>query len=251
MKKTIFLFLLMVLSFPFCASADNYVRGDVDHDGNVGIADVAGLIDYLLMGTWNEDYHEYVDLGLPSGTLWATMNIGAFAPYDYGDYFAWGETGPKPSYEWATYKWCNGSSESLTKYCTDSDYGTVDNKTELELEDDAAYVNWGPSWRTPTAEQMQELIDNCDWLNCTIHGVWCQVITGPNGNTMILPVAGYRNDAAYVGASSMCDYWLRTLNSDSRPDLARSLHTIDTYISCVTDARYKGCSVRAVRVPQE
>ena len=251
MKKTIFLFLLMVLSFPFCASADNYVRGDVDHDGNVGIADVAGLIDYLLMGTWNEDNHEYVDLGLPSGTLWATMNIGAFAPYDYGDYFAWGEIGPKPSYAWATYKWCNGSSDSLTKYCTDSDYGTIDNKAELEPEDDAAYVNWGPSWRTPTIDQMQELIDNCTWEKTTIHGVWCQVITGPNGNTMYLPVAGYRNDAAYAGAGDMCCYWSRTLLYLSSPVIASSLRTIVTDVSCGTDARYKGCSVRAVRVSQE
>lgn len=252
MRKTIYFFVVMMLSMPVCASANSYIRGDVDRNGKVGISDVTDLIDFLLYGTWNEDEHEYVDLGLPSGTLWATMNIGAFAPYDYGDYFAWGETGPKPSYEWATYMWYDDGSESLTKYCTESNYGTVDNKTELELEDDAAYVNWGPSWRTPTIEQLQELIDNCDWLMCTIHGVWCQVITGPNGNTLCLPVAGSRNDAAYVGASSTCCYWSRTLYTlNSIPTLANSLHGIDTHLSCGTNNRQKGCSVRAVRVSQD
>ena len=77
--------------------------------------------------------HEYVDLGLPSGLLWATCNVGADSPDDYGDYFAWGETETKSDYDWDTYKWCNGSENTLTKYCTKSSYGTVDNKTVLEM----------------------------------------------------------------------------------------------------------------------
>ena len=122
-------------------------RGDVDGDGKVGIADVTALIDYLLSGTWGDessDAHEWVDLGLPSGTLWATTNIGATNPEDYGDYFAWGETEPKDVYDWSTYKWCNGSNTTLTKYCTSSSYGYIgftDGKTELDAGDDAAYVN--------------------------------------------------------------------------------------------------------------
>ena len=86
--------------------------------------------------------HEYVDLGLPSGTLWATCNVGANSPEEYGNHFAWGETTPKEFYSWGTYKWCNGTANSLTKYCYDSKWGTVDNNIELVHEDDAAHVNW-------------------------------------------------------------------------------------------------------------
>ena len=81
-----------------------------------------------------------VDLGLPSGTLWADRNIGADSPEGYGDYFAWGETRPKSTYSWSTYKYCKGSYDTMTKYCTDSSRGTVDNKTVLEAADDAAIV---------------------------------------------------------------------------------------------------------------
>ena len=149
-----------------------YPRGDVNYDGQVSIADATCLIDYLLNGYWPEDpvtppdTHEYVDLGLPSGTLWATMNIGANAPGESGDYFAWGETEPKDYYDWTTYKWCNSTSSGVIKYCTNSSdghNGFTDGKTELDPADDAAYVNWGHSWRMPTMEQIQELVENCSW----------------------------------------------------------------------------------------
>jgi len=106
--------------------------------------------------------HEYVDLGLPSGTLWATCNVGATTPEGYGDYFAWGETTPKETYNWMTYKWGSGNESDgwlyreLTKYCSDSTYGLYgfhDNLTELLPEDDAATANWGNGWRTPTRAQ--------------------------------------------------------------------------------------------------
>ena len=106
--------------------------------------------------------HEYVDLGLPSGLKWATCNVGADSPEKYGDYFAWGETKAKSCYDWSTYKWCNGSNSTLTKYNTNSEYGTdPDNKTVLEPEDDAAYVNLGGGWRMPTQGDWQELKDKC------------------------------------------------------------------------------------------
>ena len=123
------------------------------------------LIDYLLNGTWPDD-HEWVDLGLPSGTLWATCNVGADRPGDFGDYFAWGETTPKQSYSWENYKWCYGYSSTLIKYCTNSSFGYngfVDNKNELDPEDDAAYANWGPSWRMPTYDQTARLYEVLAW----------------------------------------------------------------------------------------
>ena len=99
--------------------------------------------------------HEYVDLGLPSGTLWATCNVGADTPESYGDYFAWGETEPKTTYDWSTYKYCVGEYDRLTKYCSDTTYGYngfTDNLYVLQLSDDAASVNWGEGWRMVSEE---------------------------------------------------------------------------------------------------
>ena len=134
---------------------------DTNRDGKVDIEDVTAVVNYILGIQPEEpvDTHEYVDLGLPSGTLWATTNVGAEKPEDYGLYFAWGETTGYTGdtndgylFDWASYKWCNGDYNQLTKYCYDisSGYnGFTDTLTELEPEDDAAYVNWGPDWRMP------------------------------------------------------------------------------------------------------
>ena len=166
MKKiSLLLVVSLLMCCPLAANAQDYSRGDVNHDGNVSISDVTCLIDYLLNGTWPDD-HEWVDLDLPSGTLWATCNVGADRPGDFGDYFAWGETTPKQSYSWENYKWCYGYSSTLIKYCTNSSFGYngfVDNKNELDPEDDAAYANWGPSWRMPTYDQAARLYEVLAW----------------------------------------------------------------------------------------
>ena len=232
-------------------------EGDVDQDGLVNISDVTSLIDYLLSGSWPDDpvtppdEGDWVDLGLPSGTIWATRNVGASVPEDYGDYFAWGETAPKSYYDWGTYKWCNGSYYTLTKYCTQSGYGYngfVDNKTELDPEDDAAYVNWGPSWRMPTAEQQIELYEKCSSVWTTQNGVYGQLVTGPNGNTMFLPAAGDRWHGS-LNAGSGGDYWSRTLVG-SNPYSAWHLYFSSGHWGYWNDSynRYFGFTVRAVRV---
>ena len=191
-------------------------EGDVNQNGTVDISDVTCLIDYLLQGTWPDepvtppDDHEYVDLGLPSGTLWATMNIGANAPEEFGDYFAWGETEPKDDYSWTTYKWCEGTSESMTKYCCVDFSGTVDGKSELDPEDDAAYVNWGEDWRMPTYEQVMELLNNCTWTMTTVNGVSGRLVTGPNGNTMFMPIPGFRIHEE-LKDPSWAYYWTREI----------------------------------------
>ena len=197
------------------------------------------------------DTHEWVDLGLPSGTLWATCNVGASAPEEYGDYFAWGETEPKETYTWETYKWCKGNEESLTKYCTDNSLGYkgfVDNKTELDPKDDAAYVNWGPKWRMPTKDQLEELKTKCTWTLTTRNGVNGMLVNGPNGNTIFLPAAGGHWFIWFDAVGSDGTYWSRTLSTDN---------AIDTYYLSFSRAVYYGCdyrvfgkSVRAVRVPQ-
>ncbi|MBR1788796.1 MAG: Ig-like domain-containing protein, partial [Bacteroidaceae bacterium] len=196
--------------------------------------------------------HEYVDLGLPSGTLWATHNIGATNPEDYGDYFAWGETegynSGKTDFDWSTYKYCNGDYNKLTKYCNSSGFGTVDNKTELEFSDDAAYVNWGINWRMPSIGQFSELINSSytttTWT--TVNGVYGRKITSKsNGNSIFLPAAGCRDDTSLIYAGSYGLYWSRTLDT-SYPHYARSLDFNSSNIYTRYNSRYYGRSVRPV-----
>ena len=161
-----------------------------------------------------ENGHEYVDLGL--SVKWATCNVGANSPEDYGDYFAWGETEPKTTYSWSTYKYCNGTYKTITKYCTKSSYGTVDNKTTLELSDDAAHVNWGGKWRMPTRAEQDELRDtnNCTWTWTTQNGVKGYKVTSKkNGNSIFLPAAGSRDDDYLFDAGSGGGYWSSSLNT--------------------------------------
>ena len=218
------------------------------------------LINYLLTGTWPDDpvtppdEHEWVDLGLPSGTLWATCNVGANTPEEYGDYFAWGETTPKDTCEWRTYKWCNGTDSTLTKYCNNSDYGYngfVDNKMELDPEDDAAYVNWGPSWRMPTKEQVEELMANCTWEWTLLNGKWGHLGTGPNGNTLFLRDTGYLMHYYFCIRGDEVDIKSRTLDS-SNPQKYYSQFFYQNYIASEVEGmeRDLGVTVRAVRVTE-
>ena len=158
--------------------------------------------------------HEYVDLGLPSGLKWATCNVGAEKPEDYGDYFAWGETKPQIDnrYSWESYKWVIISISKLTKYCADSSYGTVDGKTVLDPEDDAARANWGGDWRMPTVAEIEELQDNCMGAWTTQDGVKGYKVTSKkNGNSIFLPAAGYRwnDELGYAGSNG--SYWSSSL----------------------------------------
>ena len=176
-----------------------------------GTAYVYTLTDGEKFGTTVPKYA--VDLGLPSGTLWADRNVGADAPEAYGDHFAWGETEVKQCYSWNTYKWCNGTSSTLTKYCTSSVYGTVDHKTVLDLDDDAAYVNMGTEWRMPTVEEQQELTRNCTYTKTTQNGVNGYKVTGPNGNSIFFPAAGYSDDEYCLNVGKDHNYWASSLYS--------------------------------------
>lgn len=221
---------------------------DVNGDGEINITDINKIINIIIASTAAEE-HECVDLGLPSGTLWATCNIGAEYPYENGDYFAWGETAPKRVYDWGTYKWWNSTDNSLTKYCTNGDYGTVDNKTELDPEDDAAYVNWGPSWRMPTLTQIQELYDysSGEWM--TMDGVEGWLVTGPNGNTMFLPAAGSFEIEWIEDVGTYGNYWTRNLYRSSVNASELRLFNIDRVGWQINFYyRSRGRSVRAVRV---
>lgn len=227
------------------------VACDVNGDGMVTAADVTALYN-IILGNESQG-HEWVDLGLPSGTLWATMNIGASSPEECGDYFAWGETAPKGVYDWTTYSWSNGSASMLTKYCENSSFGFngfVDYKTELDPEDDAAAANWGAEWRMPSVEQVQELVENCSAQWTTLNGVYGMLFTGSNGATLFLPVTGER-DGSELKYTNDGLYWLRTLKptySWSAYHLYVGPRAVNWYDDCFY--RSTGLTVRAVRASQ-
>ncbi len=157
---------------------------------------------------YNNGY-KCVDLGL--SVNWATMNVGANAPEEYGDYFAWGETTAKSTYTWENYKWCKGSEYTMTKYCTDSRYGTVDDKSVLDPEDDAAHVNWGGTWRMPTYDELNELMTKCTWTWTTQNSVDGYKVVGSNGNSIFLPAAGYRYKSSLYLVGYDGGYWSSSL----------------------------------------
>lgn len=169
---------------------------------------------------------EVVDLGL--SVNWASFNLGASRPEEYGNYYAWGETEPKSEYYWSTYTWGNGRYD-MTKYCTDSSYGRdgfTDGKTSLDPEDEAAHVALGGSWRMPTQSEIDELADNCTWEWTSVNDVYGHKVTGPNGNSIFLPAAGYRQGSV-KGAGSEGNYWSSSLNT-SAPFCAQSLYFSST-----------------------
>ena len=166
---------------------------------------------------------EAIDLGL--SVKWASWNVGASAPEEFGDHFAWGETEPHLwDYDWVSYKWCNGDGEKLTKYCPSNkaDYwdgaGSPDGKIVLDLEDDAARANWGGSWRMPTKTEWEELKNNCTKSRTTLNGIEGEIITskvpGYTDKWIFLPFAGYRLGSYYGGVNSFSEYWSSTLQTD-------------------------------------
>jgi hypothetical protein len=164
--------------------------------------------------------HDYVDLGLPSGTLWATCNLGASKPEDFGNYYAWGETDTKTNYNNPKdYKYFNvnyNNYVTLTKYCNRSDCGYndfVDNLTDLQSVDDAATANWGSGWRTPTKAQYDELLANTSekWMTC--NGVKGSLFTAKNGQSIFLPASGvWGSELDHIGIYAY--YWSRSLFVD-------------------------------------
>ncbi len=157
--------------------------------------------------TPNFNGHEYVDLGLPSGTLWATCNVGANSPELFGYYFAWGEISPKDDYSWETYVYsADGTRKNLTKYIG------ADGLTKLDLKDDAARVNWGGTWRMPTTQEQQELINNCDWEwtnNYNYTNISGYVVKSQIDNTkyIFLPASGQREAKNLLDSGSGLWYW--------------------------------------------
>jgi hypothetical protein len=211
---------------------------------------------------------EAVDLGL--NVKWASCNVGAQKPEEYGDYFAWGETEPyyqpgyaqsenpvwksgkDAGYDWQSYSWCNGTYNSLTRYCPSgkTNYwigsGSPDGKTrfsDYNYVDDAARANWQGEWRTPTTAEWSELKSKCEWIKSSLCGTNGYAITSKvNGKRIFIPAAGCRSKKAIYGYGSSYCYWASVINSDS-PSSAYSLEDLGYDDG---DGRYKGFSVRPV-----
>ncbi len=186
---------------------------------------------------------EYVDLGLPSGTLWAKFNVGAFDEYGRGDHFAWGETDSKNNYSWSTYTY--GTEYALTKYCSNSNYGTTDTKVVLDSIDDAASVIWGGKWRTPIIEEWQELIDHCTWeWQGNEYGYL--VTSKTNGKQIFLPAAGYYDGTEHTRPNAYGNYWSASLN-ESNPNAALRPDFASDFVNTGYSYRREGLSVRPVQ----
>ena len=224
------------LGFVSCGSDD-----DDSSTSNSSIKDLGN-------GIYNVNGHKFVDLGLPSGLLWAETNIGAATAADDGCYFAWGETDmtTKSSYDWSTYKYG-------TSYDNTTKYNYTDGKTVLDKEDDAAYVNWGSSCRMPTNDEFTELRNSsyCTWtwtsqttsLGSSVQGY--KVTSVKNGNSIFLPASGYRYDGNLYNLGSYGFYWSSTLYS-SRSGSAYCLLFDIGYYDRFGGSRYLGHTVRPV-----
>ena len=206
---------------------------------------------------------ESIDLGLPSGLKWASFNLGASAPEEYGDYYAWGETEPYYSnqnpltwkegkdsgYNWPSYKWCMGSNETLIKYCTYSFFGYdgfMDGLTVLAPEDDAATNRLGREWRLPTDTEWTELRDKCVWEDCSINGVNGRKVTGPNGKSIFLPTAGERDGTNLFDNGIAGMYWSSSLSMSDFTFLAWCINFAYDFVSIVEQNRCYGFSIRPV-----
>ena len=204
----------------------------------------------VLMGgrSFAQNKHNYVDLGLPSGTLWATCNVGADYPWEYGNYYAWGEIKTKTNYDWSNYKYAKGDSHKLTKYCDECSFGNngfTDKLTKLQPGDDVVTAQWGSGWCMPTKEQWEEL-KQCVLLSkwTELNGVHGWLFIGTNGNQLFLPASGYRWGDELNEVGSYGYYWSSTLCGGH---IAWSFFIGSKRCGMNYDHRSDGLSVRAVR----
>lgn len=207
---------------------------------------------------------EAIDLGLPSGTKWASFNLGATEPEELGDFYAWGETEPyycsfepmiwkddkEEGYSWSSYKWATSYS-TMTKYCYSPAYGYngfTDGKTTLDPEDDVARFYLGGNWRMPTKYDFIELQSNCTWQWTSQNGINGYMVTGANGNRIFLPAAGTIGQTTYKDVGYDGNYWSSSLNMET--DDCSFAHFFQ-FNSSSTEikydgSRYSGLSIRPV-----
>ena len=235
MKRVLLFFATLWLGI-MGASAQSY-HYDVNNDGEVNINDVVALVNKIL-GKDNPGegaVGEAVDLGLPSGTKWASCNVGATKPEEYGGYYAWGETEEKEVYDESTYKYYqNGEYVNLGSDISGTNY-------------DVAHVKWGGNWCMPTLDEIKELFDNCTSEWTMLNGVNGTKFTSKiNGNSIFLPAVGHRWHGGLYYADENGEYWSSAQNPKYSTD-AYSLYVSSGYADWNGHGdRYRGRSVRPV-----
>jgi hypothetical protein len=232
-------------------------------DNQVVEFDISNVKDVTFEDAEPEDDHAWVDLGLPSGTLWATCNVGANSPEEFGDYFAWGETQPKEVYDWSTYIWMKEGGQPtrtrINKYtCEDGQTNACwysggkfvgDGRTELLPEDDAATANWGSAWQMPSLTQIKELYNKSYTTTVwtTQEGVRGRLITSnSNGNSIFLPATGYHDATSSRDVGVKGYYWSRSLYIDNASS-GKRLWFDASRIGATDEYRCNGQTVRPVR----
>ena len=232
---------VILLTMGTLSASAQYYMNVVQKDGRTIQYPVSDIDSVIIT---NQKYYEYVDLGL--SVKWATCNVGAEKPEDFGDFFAWGETQTKYSFNAANYKWSDAAIFLLYKYNFSNWFGTVDNKYTLEPADDAAHVQWGGNWRLPTKSELDELIANCTFTWTTLNGVkGCLVTSKKDGYTdrsIFLPAAGIRFETNYYDC---CAYMCRSLSQES-PHHTTMLYYDEDGVATEMISRNQGLSVRPV-----
>ena len=184
--------------------------------------------------------NDSVDLGLSSGILWATCNIGASSPSEIGEYFAWGEKETKDAYGWETYELCHGSYNSIFKYTED------DRKSILEPHDDVANSELGGEWRIPTKEDMEELVEECEWKWSNQNGRLGWKVIGPNNNYIFLPASGAASSYIIAGVNELGRYWTATRDKSNYSAYNLRFKDVTDTIVVVDDTRFYGRTIRPV-----
>lgn len=243
MKKILFTLVALVASMSISAQVVKLYKG-----GNLVASFNKSQADEVVFE--EAEGGNAVDLGL--SVKWAECNLGANNPEDAGYHYAWGETVPQANnvYSWSSYRWCQGTSKTMIKYCTDSSYGQVDNKKMLLSDDDAAQKNLPRGWRMPTKAEMQELIDKCAWKWTTKNGTPGYEVTASNGNSIFLPVTGARYESSLNSADWLGSYWTSSLY-EKWNDYANYLTFSENNHSVATMLRCMGMAIRPVFVDYE
>lgn len=239
MKRNYFILFLSIFCYVSFAQKKMVV---FKSDGTSMRVDVAKIDSIIFEDVFDESHA--VDLGL--SVKWCDVNLGAKSSEQYGDYFAWGETTTKASYEIGTYKFCQGDFKSLTKYNNFDSYGVVDGLTRLDSIDDAAHVQLQEKWRIPTKEEFEELVNNCNWEWTVKNGIDGYLVTGPNGNSIFIPVAGYLTYDWDNAVGKLGHYWSSSLSTNNDPNMAYFLAMDKNRAWMSQGDRYIGRSIRPV-----